>query len=481
MVRWGILGAGNIAKRFAAALAQLDDAALTALSGRSLERLEPLAKEFSVKKCYTSHEALLDDPEVDAIYLALPHDLHKEWALKALEHHKAVLVEKPAVMDAGEMEEIIAVARKNNVLFMEAQKARFTPLYRELKGRLHAGQYGSLLKVETSLCNQMPAAWMRARDTYHYRPRVGGALLDSGTYCANILEDLCPGEPVVVRQEGLTQHGVDVYTMAQLDFGSVTGVLETGFDRQKPRTARLTLEKAEILVEEIHRPTRMVITSPQGCEVVELPYDHDDFYSQIRHFTDLVKAGETDSPIMPMEGSRRIAHILDLLWKNAETYPQVELSPDDLLSADDILRQERELEFDSFSNADAFAIGQEILALVAGRGLKPVRIRVKYRDDIVFQYLMEGKTGEKWLDAKEELVERLGHSTWYAAKKAIEENGEYRQMARSGALQPIGGGFPLRVNGELEGSIIVSGLTDAEDHALVVDALRAHLGKALHS
>lgn len=323
VVRWGILGAGNIARRFAAALAQMEDAILVALSGRSLERIKPLAIEFLVERCYTNHEELLEDPQVDAIYLALPHDLHKEWALKALKWHKAVLVEKPAAMDESEMEELLEAARRSGALLMEAQKARFTPLYRELKKRLSDGRYGVLLRVETSLCNNMPTAWMRARDTYHYRPKVGGALLDSGTYCANILEDFCPGEAQVVSQEGIRQYGVDIYTRAELALGPVAAVLETGFDRQKPRIARFCLEKAEIVVEELHRPTKMKIITPAGREVVELAYDHDDFYSQIRHFTDLVNAGAANSPIMPLESSLRIAHFLDLLRSGAGAYPEV--------------------------------------------------------------------------------------------------------------------------------------------------------------
>lgn len=119
-IRWGILGAGNIAWRFATALTQMKDAELTAISGRSLERLAPLAQKFSVSRCYTDHEDLLDASDVDAIYIALPHDLHKEWAIRTLEHHKAVMVEKPAAMNAGEVDEIIAAARKNKALFMEA-------------------------------------------------------------------------------------------------------------------------------------------------------------------------------------------------------------------------------------------------------------------------------------------------------------------------------------------------------------------------
>ena len=476
-VRWGILGAGNIAHRFAAALVRQEDASLVAISGRNVERLNAFASQFPVKRLYTTYDELLSDPEIDAVYISLPHDLHAYWAIQALKSHKAVLVEKPAAMNAKEVEQILAAAYDNHMLFMEAQKARFVPLYRELKKRVQSGAYGTLLRVETVLCNLVPSSWMRANNTYHYRLGVGGALLDSGTYCASILEDFCEGTPEIVRQSGAIQYGVDVYTKAELRFPSVSAMLETGFDRQKPRTARFVFEKAQIEINELHRPTKMKITTSDSEELVEIPYEGDDFYSEIRHFVSLMEKGATTSEIMPGEGSLRIAKILDLLRDNEQCYIEKPLTPDDLMTADDILEQERELSFSGFAHSDALGIGQEILNLVAQRKLPPVRIRVRYQDDIVFQYLMDGKTGDKWLNIKDGFVSKLGHSTWYAAKAAIEKDGEYRQLMRKQELLPVGGGFPLIVNGEICGAVIVSGLTDAEDHNLVVDALRAYLQK----
>ena len=131
MVRFGILGAGNIANRFAASLGHEQHATLVAASCRSTQK----AVEFLSKvpcdadaRAYGSYDELLGDDDVDAIYLALPHSLHKEWACKALRAGKAVLCEKPACLSANEMRGISQTAQDTRTLFMEAMKSRFVPL-----------------------------------------------------------------------------------------------------------------------------------------------------------------------------------------------------------------------------------------------------------------------------------------------------------------------------------------------------------------
>ena len=133
MIRWGILGAGKIAFRFAKSLRNLNDCALYAISGRSEEKLHAFAQDFPCERIYLDYEDFLHDPDVDAIYLSLPHGLHYEWAVKALSAGKAVLCEKPAALNSDQVRRIKQCALKHGILFMEAMKTRFTPLYRQIK------------------------------------------------------------------------------------------------------------------------------------------------------------------------------------------------------------------------------------------------------------------------------------------------------------------------------------------------------------
>lgn len=186
MIRFGILGAGNIAHRFAASLAKVEGAELVAASRRTAEKAAAFLAEVpcaSGARAYGDHEALLADPEVDAIYLALPHDLHHAWALRALDAGKVVLCEKPAMLSEAEAAEVTAAARERGLLFMEAMKTRFVPLHPHVVDAV--GALGLVARVHASLCNDALASY-RTRDTYILGGGPGsGVLLDCGIYCAS--------------------------------------------------------------------------------------------------------------------------------------------------------------------------------------------------------------------------------------------------------------------------------------------------------
>lgn len=313
MVRFGVLGAGNIAHRFCASLAHESEAELVAVSCRTEQKARTFLAEVSHAegaRAYGSHEELLADDGLDAIYLALPHALHRDWAVAALHAGKAVLCEKPATISATEMREVADVARETGVLFMEAMKPRFVPLYQRVLDAVQ--KIGPLERVEATLCNDMLAA-VEGSGSYHMTPGPGaGVLLDCGIYCASWLQAFGAGEPHVTSVAGTRRDGIDVYADAWLDLGGVTDRLECAFDRAKPRQATLVGAKGRIVVDELHRPQRATVEL-EGQEpiVVDAPYEVDDFYGEIRHFTGLVEAGATESPIMPLSASIGCAEILD--------------------------------------------------------------------------------------------------------------------------------------------------------------------------
>jgi predicted dehydrogenase len=309
MIRWGILGGGNIARRFAQSMEDVSGSRITAVSCRSREKAEDFAGRYGIERAFGSHESLLEDDQVDAIYLALPHGLHCRWAVRALKAGKAVLCEKPAAMSEEEMRLIAGTARECGVLFMEAMKTRFIPAYREVKRRIGEGAIGEVVSVETSLCNAMP--FDSARPTYHTDPSQGGALLDVGIYCACYLEDFLRGDPVLKDLKAEFQGGVDFYADAELAFSSGRGRLTCAFDRAEPRRALITGTKGKILVEELHRPRELTVFTGARKEKVLIPYEVDDFYGEIVHFADCLKKGRKESPVMPFDASIRCARILD--------------------------------------------------------------------------------------------------------------------------------------------------------------------------
>ncbi len=236
MIRFGILGAGNIAHRFAASLAKVEGAELVAASRRTAGKAAAFLAEVPCTpgaRAYGDHEALLADPEVDAIYLALPHDLHHAWALRALDAGKAVLCEKPAMLSEAEAAEVTAAARERGLLFMEAMKTRFVPLHPHVVDAV--GALGPVARVHASLCNDALAAY-RTRDTYILGGGPGsGVLLDCGIYCASWLDELLPGEIAVERVDTAFYEGSDVYVDAHMTIGGVAAELECACDRARPR------------------------------------------------------------------------------------------------------------------------------------------------------------------------------------------------------------------------------------------------------
>ena len=321
-VRWGILGAGGIAHRFAKSLAHEPASELAAISCRTPQKAEAFAAEFGVERVYTDvdgadegHRQLLADPAIDAVYLALPHGLHRVWAERALVAGKAVLCEKPAMLTAAEMREVAAVAREHGSLFMEAMKVRFEPAYLELRRLLDAGAIGEVTRVEVRLLGESDPKALEA-SSYYFDPVQGGVLLDMGTYCASWLADLLPADLAVTRVERACVHGVDVWDRAEFAApNGVTALLECGCDRPGPRTARVVGTKGVIEVNLPHRPDALCIAYPVDAEQreVRMPYEVDDFYPQIAHFCDLVRTGAGESPIMPLASSVRCAEILDAI------------------------------------------------------------------------------------------------------------------------------------------------------------------------
>lgn len=315
MIRFGILGAGNIAHRFAASLAKVEGAELVAASRRTAEKAAAFLAEVPCApgaRAYGDHEALLADPEVDAIYLALPHDLHHAWALRALDAGKAVLCEKPAMLSEAEAAEVTAAARERGLLFMEAMKTRFVPLHPHVVDAV--GALGPVARVHASLCNDALASY-RTHDTYILGGGPGsGVLLDCGIYCASWLDELLPGEIAVERVDTAFYEGSDVYVDAHMTIGGVAAELECACDRARPRQLVVEGERGILTVDDLHRPQHAelrIVGEP--TRVLDAPYEVDDFYGQITHFCALMRAGDIESPLVPHAATCRCARILDAI------------------------------------------------------------------------------------------------------------------------------------------------------------------------
>lgn len=309
-MRFGIIGTGNIAVRFARSMAFVENAELYGVYGRTKEHVLSFAEKFNIPHTFDDVEALLDSG-IDAVYVALPHGLHKDTAIKALNKGIAVLCEKPAGLNSEEVEEMVHAAKENNTLFMEAMKTRFEPAYIELKKQVHSGSIGKVKKILLSDCFRIDPSMYG--HTYHTEKGQGGCLLDCGCYCLSWAEDYAGIPEHVNIKEAKMMNGVDMYVNAELVYPDCTIDVECGFDRKQPQTAVLMGTDGTVEVDMLHRPQGYLLCSKDNEKDISLPAMHDDMYGEIAHFVKLLENGKKESDVMTYAASLNIAKISDMI------------------------------------------------------------------------------------------------------------------------------------------------------------------------
>ncbi|PJI93904.1 Gfo/Idh/MocA family protein [Luteimicrobium subarcticum] len=214
-VRWGILGAGGISGSFAEAVRRFTNGTVTAVGSRQRTKAESFASAHEIARAHGSYEDLVEDPDVDVVYVGTPHSHHHEHALLALSAGKPLLVEKAFTRNHTEALEVFDAARSADLFVMEAMWTRFLPHVLALREALAAGEIGEVKTFLGSYGARFPF------DPSHraYAPELaGGALLDIGVYPISFAHDLF-GAPGNVSANGtLTETGVDGQAVVALDF-----------------------------------------------------------------------------------------------------------------------------------------------------------------------------------------------------------------------------------------------------------------------
>ncbi len=214
-VKWGVLGTANIARGCTIpGMQQAENCELWAIAGRSLAKAESFQKEFGFAKAYGSYDELLADPDVQAVYIPLPNDLHLPWVRASLQAGKHVLCEKPLAMNAAEAEEMYRTAKENGVILMEAYAYLHSPYVTALKKDIADGLIGEIDYIESAFITQ----------GYHedfrlHKEQGGGAMYDLGCYCTTMILSLVDSEPEFVKANAeFSDLGVDLMTAALLRF-----------------------------------------------------------------------------------------------------------------------------------------------------------------------------------------------------------------------------------------------------------------------
>ena len=215
-VKWGVLGTAGIA-RWATipGMKKSKNCELHAIAGRDEKKVDAYKKEFEFEKGYVGYDALLADPDVQAVYIPLPNHIHCEWVIKALEAKKHVLCEKPLAMNADEVQKMFDTAKKNGVILMEAYAYLHSPYVESLKKDVQSGIIGNVDFIDTAFVTQGYKEDFRLHKEFG-----GGAMYDLGCYCTTMILSLINSDVTEIHASADIKNGVDYLTVAGLNFAN---------------------------------------------------------------------------------------------------------------------------------------------------------------------------------------------------------------------------------------------------------------------
>jgi predicted dehydrogenase len=310
IIRWGIIGLGNIAHKFAKDLATVEACTLYAVASRSQAKADAFALQFSAEKAYNSYEALVNDSQIDAVYIATPHALHKENTIMCLNKGIAVLCEKPFAMNVDEVSEMITVAKKHNVLLMEALWTCFLPHFQHTLKLLQHKTYGNVLKVEADF---------GFRQEFDNSSRLfnkslgGGSLLDIGIYPIFAALTMLGKPKNIEAKATFFENGVDASCNITFNYpNQVKAYLKSTLLEPTPTEALIYCENATLkLNTRFHTPTTLTIITESSEETIDFKTNTIGYNYEIMHFNQLLLNGKTESDMMPFEFSKMLMATLD--------------------------------------------------------------------------------------------------------------------------------------------------------------------------
>ena len=293
-LNFGILSTSSIAPRFIAALREAGVGQIIALSSRTLEKAKEKATQWEIPTAYGSHKELLEDPNVNIVYISTVNAQHYPWAKAALEHGKHVICEKPCTTTANQTRDLFSLARAKGLFLMEAEKMLFLPAILEVKRRINAGELGTVHMAE--LAHSFAATyngWMFDASA------GGGPLLSSGIYAVHLLTWLLSpikeirgvrtaGEDGVERQYILT---------GNLESGTLFSIKNSTLS-MLDNTARIYGTKGWVEIPEYWKARKVIFHFPgKEQEVLEFPCEHELVY-EILHIAQCFEKGLLTSPVV---------------------------------------------------------------------------------------------------------------------------------------------------------------------------------------
>ena len=329
IVRWGVLGCSGIGlTRTMPGIMSSEHGEIFAIASRSEEKVQLFAERFRPEKCYTDYQALLEDEDVDAVYIPLPNHLHFEWTIKALERGKHVLCEKPLALTYDEASRMFETAQANNVLLMEAYAYRQAPLVQRVKELVKQGMIGKVKYLESTHTNQVTD-----RTGIRFDKNCGGgSFYDVACYNLSLAGYLFEKEPVscAVMVERDAEKDVDTSNAILLHYGEgTTAMLYSAINCYPKGRFSILGESGRIEVMNKFNSRGLCSISltrfgrSQNVEIVDEEttsysvFCEDNYALEMEQFARCILFGE--APCVTREESLRCARVMDMVMKSAQT------------------------------------------------------------------------------------------------------------------------------------------------------------------
>lgn len=308
-IRWGIIGLGNIANKFATDLLTVKDAKLYAVASRTKQKADDFAEKYQVTKAYSSYKALVNDTNIDAVYIATPHSLHKENALLCLEQGIAVLCEKPFAMDAGEVNSMIEAAISHNTLLMEGLWTYFLPHYNYVLAELKNKTFGNVLRVEADFGF---VTSFNGSSRLFRKSLGGGSLLDIGIYPIFAALSALGAPNTIQANATFFDNGADSSCSMVFNYNNATALLKSTLLEDTPCEAVFYCEQGIIKINSgFHGPSTITLINGENEKSIDFNCKTHGYNYEISHFNELLRLGKTESHLMTFNFSRQIIKTLD--------------------------------------------------------------------------------------------------------------------------------------------------------------------------
>jgi predicted dehydrogenase len=310
--RWGIIGLGNIAHKFANGLKSVPNAQLVAVASRSQAKADEFGDLYGAARRYRSYEAIGSDSEIDAVYVSTPHNLHKENSLMCIEAGIPVLCEKPFTINAREAKEVIDSARQRKVFLMEAMWTRYFPIMVQVRKLLTEKVIGEANMVQADFGFQ---AGVDPKSRLFNPELGGGGLLDVGIYSLSFASMVLGAPKQVVGLAALGSTGVDERAGMVLSYpqGQIA-VLSCAVTTNTPHEASIWGSQGSIKIHSQYwHPDTMTVHRDGKTEEIKLPYEGNGYNYEAVEVAECVRAGKLESSVMPLDETLSLMQTMDAL------------------------------------------------------------------------------------------------------------------------------------------------------------------------